>query len=216
MGSYEGAVAKLREQARALGADYLRVTDVKEPFADHECVHKEFTVTAVAYRVAPAPAAAATPAPLTAATPPNPVPSATPAVRGLVLGANGCSVQAVEPGAVRTLSFSARVPSGVRLEVVIDGSPGSSDGLALVYDAAAHRVELVRTPSNAAVTIGPEPFALDDAWHEWRIERAADRVSVSLDQRVLLLYAAAAPSASGFILRGEKVELRSIALSAGQ
>ncbi|HEX5100882.1 MAG TPA: hypothetical protein VFV94_15330 [Polyangiaceae bacterium] len=51
LGTYAGAVAKLREQARALGADYVTVTDVKEPAATRECVEKAFTVTGVAYVV---------------------------------------------------------------------------------------------------------------------------------------------------------------------
>src|SRR3954467_8334260 len=71
VGTYEGASAKLRGQAKALGADYVQITDVKEPYADHGCVHKEFTLVGVAYRspaapkppiVAPA-VSSATPAP---------------------------------------------------------------------------------------------------------------------------------------------------------
>jgi hypothetical protein len=54
LGSYDGAVAKLRARANALGADYVQITQVKEPQPNHECVEKEYAITGLAYRVAPA------------------------------------------------------------------------------------------------------------------------------------------------------------------
>jgi len=212
LGTYEGAVALLREQARALGADYVRITDVKEPAATHSCVEKEYTVLGVAYavRVEPTPAAAAAPS-----GPATPVASGTGTVssRGLALGATGCSFGTLAPGAERTLSFSARVPRGAHLGAWIDRvSPAPTpEGIALDYDPAARRISLVRKPSNVAVAVGPEPFELDEAWHEWRVLRAPDRIAVWLDDKLLLLHAAPAPSAGGgFLLEGEGVELRQI------
>lgn len=216
LGTYEGAVALLREQARALGADYVRVTDVKEPAATHECVEKAFTVIGVAYALRPTPVPPpVASAPAGAATPATLATGATAALpsRGLTVGATGCSFVPLAPGAARELSFSARVPRGARLGAWVDrlGPAPTPEGIALEYDPAARRISLVRKPGNVAVTVGPEPFELDDAWHEWRLLRAPDRISVWLDGTLLLLYAAPAPTADGgFLLEGEGVELRQV------
>lgn len=217
LGTYEGAVALLREQARAIGSDYVRITDVKEPAATHECVEKAYTLTGVAYvvRAAPAPVAPATSGSATpVATAPRavaPLPS-----RGLPLGKAGCAFGSLAPGSARLLSFSARVPRGSRFGAWVDrvDSTPAPAGVALDYDPAARRIALVRRPGNVAVTVGPEPFELDDGWHEWRILRAADRISVWLDDRLLLLYAAPAPSATAeLLLEGDGVELRQVTVA---
>src|SRR3954463_14943925 len=88
VGTYEGASANLREQAKALGADYVQITDVKEPYADHGCVHKEFTLLGVAYR---SPAA------------PKP-----PIVAPAVSSATPAPPQSASCTGARTLEFSAR------------------------------------------------------------------------------------------------------------
>jgi hypothetical protein len=218
-GSYEGAVARLREQARTLGADYLQVTDVKVPPPNHECLEKEYTVTAVAYRVqaeaSPASSAAAVAAVATAAPSGHAAEQGAPN-HGLLLGANGCSFRDATPGSSRTLSFSARVPSGTRLVVWIDRKSASvAEGVELAYDAAARHVELLSLPENLAVAVSPE-LTLGDGWHEWRIQRAPDRISVWLDERLTLLYAASEGSGDhAFSLEGAHVELRGIVTSAG-
>jgi hypothetical protein len=51
-GTYEGALAKLREQAQKVGADYVQLTSVTEPLPNHQCVEKEYTLTGVAFRLA--------------------------------------------------------------------------------------------------------------------------------------------------------------------
>jgi len=221
LGTYDGAVAKLREQARALGADYLYVTDVKEPAATHECVEKEFTVSGVAYAVRaetgtppPAPAAAAAVPPSAATTPAanNGHPG-----RGLLLGPTGCSFASAAPGAARSLSFSARIPRDARFGAWIDrNAPAApAEGIELEYDAVARRIALVRKPGNVAVSVGPEPFELDDGWHAWRVLRAPDRISVWIDEKLVLLYAAPAPAADGvFLLEGERVEVSEVRVAA--
>jgi hypothetical protein len=52
LGTYEGAVAKLREQAQKVGADYVQLTSVTEPRAERQCVEKEYKLTGVAFRLA--------------------------------------------------------------------------------------------------------------------------------------------------------------------
>jgi len=51
LGTYDGAAALLSQRARALGADFVQVTSVKEPVATHECVEKTYALKGVAYRV---------------------------------------------------------------------------------------------------------------------------------------------------------------------
>jgi hypothetical protein len=58
LGTYEGALAILRGQARALGANYVHITDMKEPAATRECVEKAYTLIGMAYVVTPKPAPA--------------------------------------------------------------------------------------------------------------------------------------------------------------
>ena len=52
LGTYDGALAKLREQAQKVGADYVQLTSVAEPRPNHQCVEKEYTLTGVAFRLA--------------------------------------------------------------------------------------------------------------------------------------------------------------------
>ena len=54
LGTYDGAAALLSQRARALGADYVQVTSVKEPVATRECVEKTYTLSGVAYRTSAA------------------------------------------------------------------------------------------------------------------------------------------------------------------
>src|SRR5688500_4833192 len=54
-GSYEGAIKKLRARAKAAGADYVQITSVKEPYAEHQCTRAVYTVVGSAYRLAAAP-----------------------------------------------------------------------------------------------------------------------------------------------------------------
>ena len=220
LGTYEGAVTKLRDQARALGADYVQVTDVKEPAATHECVEKAFTVSGVAYAsteraVAPA-APVVAPSVVDSAGAP-PAGSGGQPSRGLLLGATGCSFESPAPGAARSLAFSARVPHTARFGAWIDrsGSAGTVEGIELEYEPGAHRIALVRKPGGVAVSVGPEPFDLDDGWHAWRVLRAPDRISVWLDEKLLLLYAAPAPNVDGgFLLEGERVEVSEVRVTA--
>jgi hypothetical protein len=71
-GTREGATALLREAAAQRGANFVKVTQVIEPYSGHDCVHREFKMQGLSYRlagtsaVAPGVAAAAAPAPLSA------------------------------------------------------------------------------------------------------------------------------------------------------
>lgn len=222
LGTYEGAVASLQSQAYALGADYVRVTRVEEPHAEHDCVHKEYVVEGVAYRRPsaprpPAPAPAPSSATLAPTRPVAPEAARAEPQAGLLLGATGFSVRAAEPSATASLSLSARLRNGAGLEVWLERPAPSnqSTGLKLVCDPRAHRLALLREPAGTPASVAPEPFELDDGWHAWRIERAPDRVSVWLDERLVLLYASPAPSvAAGFEVGGEGVELRQVVLAS--
>ncbi len=194
VGTYEGASAKLREQAKALGADYVQITDVKEPYADHGCVHKEFTLVGVAYRspLAPQPAVA-TPA----------LPSATPAPpqSGSCTGA-------------RTLEFSARSRDMASFGAWFDQMPNAApSGLELRYEPSRRELALVRYPEAKTVAVADAPVELGTDWHGFRLERSPGKVAVWLDGKLVLLHAAADPGAgSSFALDAGSIELRGMQL----
>jgi hypothetical protein len=95
-GTREGATALLREAAAQRGANFVKVTQVVEPYSGHDCVHREYKMEGLSYRlagtpgVAPvaavaapiSPASASTAASMSASAPstPTPVTAATPAV----------------------------------------------------------------------------------------------------------------------------------------
>ena len=75
-GTLEGATALLREAARQRGANYVKVTQVTEPYSGHDCYHREFKLAGLGYRlagtpiaVAPSATAAATAAPAAVCNP---------------------------------------------------------------------------------------------------------------------------------------------------
>ncbi|HYP78136.1 MAG TPA: hypothetical protein VER12_19320 [Polyangiaceae bacterium] len=78
-GTREGATALLREAAAQRGANFVQVTQVVEPYSGHDCVHREFTISGLSYRLANTPStastasAASTPAAVPAAAPPAPL-----------------------------------------------------------------------------------------------------------------------------------------------
>lgn len=191
LGTYEGASAKLRDQARTLGADYVQITEVKEPHAERECVEKEYTLLGVAYRSTPAPA----PAVASAARPVAPAPSSA---------GSACP-------AGRVLEFSLRSSGGARFGVWLDEPAGAApSGLELRYDPGTHELALVRSPNEKTVAVADDPVDLGADWHAFRIERAPDLVRVTLDGKLVLLHAAAAAApgstfgldADGFEVRG--------------
>jgi hypothetical protein len=189
LGTYEGASANLRDQARAIGADYVQVTEVKEPHASRECVEKEYTLLGIAYRTT-APAFVA-PAPLASASAPAPATSA------------GCR-------GGRALEFSARADHSAAFGVWIDETPSSApSGLQLRYEPSAQRIELVRYPEATAVAVSDARVDLGTEWHAWRLERSADRVSVWLDGALILLHAAPPPvENASFGVDAQGLELR--------
>jgi hypothetical protein len=192
LGTYEGASAKLRDQARALGADYVQITEVKEPHAERECVEKEYTLLGVAYRSTPVPA----PAVASAATPVAPAPSSA---------SSACP-------AGRVLEFSVRSSGGARFGVWLDEAAGAApSGLELRYDSRTHELALVRYPEEKTVSVADDPVELGAEWHAFRIERAADRVRVALDGKLVLLHtAAAADSSATFGLDADGFEVRGL------
>ncbi len=75
-GTREGATVLLKEAAAQRGANYVKLTKVTEPYSGHDCVHREFKLEGLSYRlagtpvpVAPAPAPAPIPAPVAVQTP---------------------------------------------------------------------------------------------------------------------------------------------------
>ncbi|MEI9942552.1 MAG: hypothetical protein WDO69_35505 [Pseudomonadota bacterium] len=67
-GTLAGATALLKESALHRGANFVKVTKVTEPYAGHDCYHREFKIEGLSYRLADAPIVA-TAAP---AAPPEP------------------------------------------------------------------------------------------------------------------------------------------------
>jgi hypothetical protein len=193
LGTYEGASSKLRDQARALGADYVQVTDVQEPHAEHECVNKEYTLLGVAYRSPGAPKPAPSPAP--SASTPNRPPAASPAC------ASG-----------RVLEFSVRSRESSGFGVWVDAMPAAApSGLKLRYDPQAHEIALLRYPDEKKLAVADNAVDLGSDWHDVRLERTPDKIAVSLDGKLVLLYAAAAPDAgASFGLDADGVELRGL------
>ena len=66
-GTREGATALLKEAATQRGANFVKLTKVTEPYNGHDCVHREFKLEGVSYRLAGTPV-------------PVPVPVAAPVV----------------------------------------------------------------------------------------------------------------------------------------
>ncbi len=219
MGSEKRAMSALRHEAQALGADYVRITKLTKPYADHACVHKEYAVEGVAYRSrspeAPTPPAEAAPAPAPrggAATD-----TATLPAHGLSIGPSGCSLRASGGTASRSVSFSARLTATAAFGLWIDRElrDGKPVGLELQYDAATGRLSLAQYPDGVTVTIASSPLPPDEKWHEFRVLRAPDRVSAWVNGKVMLLYAAATPTGEGsFTLEGDSLEVRRLLLDA--
>lgn len=67
-GTRAGATALLKESAAQRGANFVQVTKVVEPYSGHDCVHREFKIEGLSYRLAGTPIATA-PRPQPAATP---------------------------------------------------------------------------------------------------------------------------------------------------
>ena len=213
-GTYSGALAKLRTQATALGADYVELTLVKEPYVDHQCKHREFLLEGKAYRVhaAPATPAAASAAPIAGKVPATAMSTTGP---GMLLGGSGCGFRSAQPAASRAFAFSARAPKNFRVWIDVSERDELAPGLELFYDRSARRLALLRYPSQAPLSVANEPFDLDDAWHAWRVLRTAEQLVVTLDDRQVLVYIAPAPSGeAAFRLGGDDLEVRDIALAS--
>jgi hypothetical protein len=202
-GTYEGAIEKLRARAKAAGADYVQITSVKEPYAEHQCTRAVYTVVGSAYRVA--------------AEPPRPVIVNSSPLAAAPSAAPGRSVLP------QSLSFSARVTDAGGFTVGFDApthaaasttvhSP-SPTGFELKYDRAARRLLLQRQPGATAVSVAPEPFELDAAFHEWQVVRGAEQISISVDQKPVLTYVAPATHPPNFRLFADGLELRSLSVT---
>jgi hypothetical protein len=70
LGTYEGALAELKNKAASMGADYVQVFTMREPYSDGSCRHNDFTIRGLAFRTGKKTAPASVPA--TAATSPAP------------------------------------------------------------------------------------------------------------------------------------------------
>jgi hypothetical protein len=77
-GTREGATALLKEAAVQRGANFVKLTKVTEPYHGHDCVHREFKLEGLSYRLAGTPVAVAPPVAV-AAPAPSALPAATPA-----------------------------------------------------------------------------------------------------------------------------------------
>jgi len=211
-GSYEGALRKLRLRAKALGADFVQLTNVKEPYHDHQCAHREFTLTGVAYRVG-SPEAAPGPAASAAATSSA---SAAPAIEetgpAFRIGNAGFTLRAANAPTPASLTLAARL-TGSRLSIWIDESEGASgaSGFAVRYERDAQKLEVWKYPEATAISVAAQPVELDQRVHVWRVTRSAEQIEVFLDGKRLLvtLVNAAAPESS-FRLEPEQLEVRRI------
>jgi hypothetical protein len=115
-GSRPDAEAKLREAAAKLGASFVRITEVREPQPNHQCVEHEYKLSGVAYRkAAPAPAAAVSAVPAS--------PSASAAANAIV--------QDYEPGA--PLSKPSEGSAASRLELRLTAGDPTGNALSVDY-----------------------------------------------------------------------------------
>jgi hypothetical protein len=211
-GSYEGALRKLRLRAKALGADFVQLTNVKEPYHDHQCAHREFILTGVAYRVGSPDAAsgpAASAAPTASASAPPTIEEAGPAFR---IGHAGLTLRAANAPTPASLTLAARL-TGSRLAIWIDESEGAAgaSGFAVRYERDGRKLEVWKYPEATAISVAAEPVELDQRVHVWRVTRSAEQIEVFLDGKRLLvtLVKAAAPESS-FRLEPEQLEVRRI------
>jgi hypothetical protein len=74
-GSYAGAVADLRNKAKAMGANYVQIMSQTQPFPAHNCFVNEYIIDATAYRnpAAPVPIAHAQSVPVAPITHTSPI-----------------------------------------------------------------------------------------------------------------------------------------------
>jgi hypothetical protein len=205
-GSYKGAIKKLRARAKAAGADYVQITSVKEPYAEHQCTRSVYTVVGSAYRVAAAPQQ-----PVVVDSPPLP--------------AAPSSATLARPVLPQSLSFSARLSGAGSLAVGFDApAPAAASapiqgsaqaGFELKYEGAARRLVLLRQPGAVAVSVAPEPFELDTNWHEWQLVRGTEQISISIDRKTVLTYVAPATQPANFRLFADSLELRNLSVVTG-
>jgi len=213
-GSYEGALRKLRLRAKSLGADFVQLTSVKEPYHDHQCAHRAFEVAGVAYRVSPPEAAA--PPETAAPCAPAPAPALAVPTAGegpaFRVGASGFALRAPNAPTAASLTFAARLTAPA-FAIWIDEAatePGRS-GFALRYDRAARRLEVVSYPAATAVSVAAEPVEVDQSIHVWRLARSAEQIEVFLDGKPLLVTLARAQAPeSSFRLEPDQFEIRRI------
>jgi hypothetical protein len=91
-GNFDGAYALLRDEGHKIGADYVQIMTVQEPYSDGACAHQEYRMTGVAYRRGSGAAKQAPPAPAQASAARACVPGATQACLGpgACKGAQAC------------------------------------------------------------------------------------------------------------------------------
>jgi hypothetical protein len=134
-GSRAEAEAKLRDEAGKLGATFVRLTDIRQPGPNHQCLEHEYKLTGVAYR-----AASATPAPASAATAAPPAPSSSAmalAPAAVPARATGAVVQDYEPGAPQSVASENTAESRLNLTL----APGELQGNALSVDYGCSAAE---------------------------------------------------------------------------
>ncbi|MDQ2645614.1 MAG: hypothetical protein M3020_17485 [Myxococcota bacterium] len=210
-GSYEGALRKLRLKAEAVGADFVQLTEVKEPYHDHQCAHREFALKGVAYRVgsAPAPVSSASTAPVANAVAPPASEEGGPAFR---IGKAGFQLRSANAPVPASLTLAARL-TGPRFAIWIDepeSAPGTS-GYAVRYERDTKKLEVWSYPAAAPISVAAEAVELDQRVHVWRVTRSPEQIEVFLDgKRLLVTLVKAAASESSFRLEPDQVEVRRI------
>jgi hypothetical protein len=118
-GSRQDAEAQLRREAAKLGASFVRITEVREPRPNHQCLEHEYKLSGVAYRK---PATTAAPSVASAPPPSTPsVPSPTP----------GAIVQDYEPGA--PVSKPSEGTAVSRLDLRLTAGDPSGNALSVDY-----------------------------------------------------------------------------------
>jgi hypothetical protein len=174
-GSHEAALRKLRLRARALGADFVHLTSVKEPYHDRQCAHRAFTFEGVAFRVS--------------SSQPEPAPAQRKISAAPGADQGSCALSGRSTPEPASLALTARLIARAFTISIEPADPTRSAAISLLYDRTSQKLELVRSPTSDVLAAAAEPIHIDDALHDWRIVQPPGEIHVFLDgKRVLVAH----------------------------